>query len=65
MLPSKKHDVIALMFWQVRRLNLYKEGDLTPFNQCLEQFTIDRCWKECLEISNYHQRKADVEKFNK
>ncbi|KAG5266149.1 hypothetical protein AALO_G00250340 [Alosa alosa] len=50
---------------EVRRLNLYKQGDLTPFNQCLQQFTIDRCWEECLEISNYHQRKADVEKFNK
>ncbi|XP_063040378.1 xanthine dehydrogenase/oxidase [Engraulis encrasicolus] len=50
---------------EVRRLNLYKQGDLTPFNQCLQQFTIDRCWQDCLEISNYHQRKAAVDDFNR
>uniref|UniRef100_A0A4W4HGR1 Xanthine dehydrogenase/oxidase n=1 Tax=Electrophorus electricus TaxID=8005 RepID=A0A4W4HGR1_ELEEL len=46
---------------QVRELNLYKQGEYTPFNQCLEQFTIDRCWRECMNISDFHQRKANVE----
>ncbi|KAJ8399470.1 hypothetical protein AAFF_G00411820 [Aldrovandia affinis] len=50
---------------QVRRINMYKQGDLTPFNQCLDQFTIDRCWDECLSISHYHQRRAKIQKFNK
>ncbi|KAJ8291157.1 hypothetical protein GJAV_G00022040 [Gymnothorax javanicus] len=50
---------------QVRRLNLYKQGDLTPFNQCLEQFTIDRCWDECLRICDYHQRRLQVDQFNR
>ncbi|KAJ8353445.1 hypothetical protein SKAU_G00210120 [Synaphobranchus kaupii] len=50
---------------QVRSINMYKEGDMTPFNQCLEQFTIGRCWDECLSISDYHQRRVQVEQFNK
>uniref|UniRef100_A0AAR2K4L4 Xanthine dehydrogenase/oxidase n=1 Tax=Pygocentrus nattereri TaxID=42514 RepID=A0AAR2K4L4_PYGNA len=50
---------------QVREINLYKQGEYTPFNQCLDQFTIDRCWKECVNISDFHQRKARVELYNK
>ncbi|XP_036419585.1 xanthine dehydrogenase/oxidase isoform X2 [Colossoma macropomum] len=50
---------------QVREINLYKQGECTPFNQCLEQFTIDRCWEECMNISDFHQRKARVELYNK
>ncbi|XP_066529339.1 xanthine dehydrogenase/oxidase isoform X2 [Hoplias malabaricus] len=50
---------------QVREINLYKQGDYTPFNQCLEQFTIDRCWEECMNISDFHHRKAKVELYNK
>lgn len=44
---------------------MYKEGDLTHFNQKLEGFTLPRCWDECLESSQYHARKSEVDKFNK
>ncbi|XP_045405291.1 xanthine dehydrogenase/oxidase isoform X1 [Lemur catta] len=50
---------------EVRRKNLYKEGDLTHFNQKLEGFTLPRCWDECLASSQYHARKSEVDKFNK
>ncbi|KAL4623910.1 xanthine dehydrogenase/oxidase isoform X1 [Arapaima gigas] len=50
---------------QVRRLNMYKQGDRTPFSQCLEQFTIDRCWEECMTISQYNQRTKEIERFNR
>uniref|UniRef100_A0A8D1KEF0 FAD-binding PCMH-type domain-containing protein n=1 Tax=Sus scrofa TaxID=9823 RepID=A0A8D1KEF0_PIG len=50
---------------EVRRKNLYKEGDLTHFNQKLEGFTLPRCWDECLESSQYHARKSEVDKFNR
>ncbi|XP_074065764.1 xanthine dehydrogenase/oxidase [Macrotis lagotis] len=50
---------------KVRRLNMYKEGDLTHFNQRLEGFTLPRCWDECLESSQYDIRRKEVEKFNK
>ncbi|XP_006901194.1 PREDICTED: xanthine dehydrogenase/oxidase [Elephantulus edwardii] len=50
---------------EVRRKNMYKEGDLTHFNQKLEGFTLPRCWDECLERSQYQKRREEVEKFNK
>lgn len=49
---------------EVRRKNLYKEGDLTHFNQKLEGFTLSRCWDECLASSQYHARRSEVDKFN-
>ncbi|XP_028634835.1 xanthine dehydrogenase/oxidase [Grammomys surdaster] len=50
---------------EVRRKNMYKEGDLTHFNQKLEGFTLPRCWDECIASSQYHARKMEVEKFNR
>ncbi|KAM9069776.1 xanthine dehydrogenase/oxidase [Sarcophilus harrisii] len=50
---------------EVRRMNMYKEGDLTHFNQKLEGFTVPRCWDECMASSQYHARRKEVEKFNK
>lgn len=50
---------------EVRRMNMYKEGDLTHFHQKLEGFTLPRCWDECLANSQYHTRKSEVDKFNK
>ncbi|XP_025071860.1 xanthine dehydrogenase/oxidase isoform X3 [Alligator sinensis] len=50
---------------QVRKLNLYNEGDLTHFNQKLEGFTVQRCWEECLESSNYHARRKLIDEFNR
>uniref|UniRef100_A0A673BLN5 xanthine dehydrogenase n=1 Tax=Sphaeramia orbicularis TaxID=375764 RepID=A0A673BLN5_9TELE len=48
---------------EIRRLNLYKEGDRTPYNQVLDQFTLDRCWDECLRRSDYKQRRANSLSF--
>ncbi|XP_061729904.1 xanthine dehydrogenase-like [Cydia pomonella] len=50
---------------EIADLNLYREGHLTHFNQCLTYCTISRCWKECIEISNYWKRKKSIEEFNK
>ncbi|MEJ1287177.1 hypothetical protein NN561_018192 [Cricetulus griseus] len=50
---------------EVRRKNMYKEGDLTHFNQKLEVFNLPRCWDECIASSQYFDRKKEVEKFNK
>ncbi|XP_004451136.2 xanthine dehydrogenase/oxidase isoform X2 [Dasypus novemcinctus] len=50
---------------EVRRKNMYKEGDVTHFNQKLEGFTLSRCWEECLANSQYQARRSEVENFNK
>ncbi|XP_075060462.1 xanthine dehydrogenase/oxidase isoform X2 [Mixophyes fleayi] len=57
--------VCSLQPEDVRKLNMYKEGDLTTFNQKLENFNVHRCWEECLQNSNYRERKAAIEKFNR
>uniref|UniRef100_A0A8D0ART5 Xanthine dehydrogenase n=1 Tax=Sander lucioperca TaxID=283035 RepID=A0A8D0ART5_SANLU len=45
---------------EVRRLNLYVEGESTPYNQILDQLTLDRCWDQCLQRSGYQQRPRDA-----
>ncbi|XP_041988452.1 xanthine dehydrogenase-like [Aricia agestis] len=46
-------------------MNLYREGDLTHFNQKLVHCSLSRCWNECIETSNYWERKKHVEEFNR
>ncbi|XP_041988453.1 xanthine dehydrogenase-like [Aricia agestis] len=48
----------------VMEINLYRVGDFTHFNQELTHCTIYRCWKECIEISKYWQRKKIIKEFN-
>lgn len=49
---------------KIREINMYKEGDLTHFNQVLEKCNIRRCWDECLQCSDFQSRSRDVEIFN-
>uniref|UniRef100_A0A4W6FTL7 Xanthine dehydrogenase n=1 Tax=Lates calcarifer TaxID=8187 RepID=A0A4W6FTL7_LATCA len=56
---------VAQSLGKVRRLNLYMEGDSTPYNQILDQFTLDRCWDECLSRSEYQQRRAAIDLYNR
>lgn len=55
-----KKDVV-----NISELNLYKEGELTHYNQKLEYCTLQKCWQECLESSNYYQRQKDIQIFNR
>ncbi|XP_008323589.1 xanthine dehydrogenase/oxidase [Cynoglossus semilaevis] len=50
---------------EVRRLNLYKEGESTPYNQILDHVNLDRCWDECLSRSGYQERRAAVTLYNR
>lgn len=53
-------DVVA-----ISQLNLYKEGDLTHYNQKLEHCTLQRCWTECLDSSKLNDRRQKVQIFNR
>ncbi|XP_022116167.2 xanthine dehydrogenase [Pieris rapae] len=46
-------------------VNMYREGDFTFYDQELIHCTVSRCWSECIESSNYWQRKKEVEEFNR
>ena len=50
---------------KVSELNLYKEGDSTFYKQKLNYCPLQRCWKEVLDLSNYVERKQEVETFNR
>nr|XP_034184290.1 xanthine dehydrogenase isoform X2 [Osmia lignaria] len=50
---------------KVSKLNLYKEGDITHYNQKLINCTLKRCWEECVLSSNYNERLAQVQKYNR
>lgn len=49
----------------ISELNLYQEGDFTHYKQKLEYCTLQKCWKECLQTSQYYQRKEEISRFNK
>jgi hypothetical protein len=43
---------------------MYREGQLTHFNQVLEDFHVPRIWKQVLESSQFYQRREAVAEFN-
>ncbi|CAF1623452.1 unnamed protein product [Rotaria magnacalcarata] len=49
----------------IRRLNMYKEGDITHFGQPLERWHIPRLMDELTKSSDYVQRQKSIEDFNK
>eukprot|EP00884_Botryococcus_braunii_P020062 jgi/Botrbrau1/673/Bobra.0161s0056.1 len=49
---------------EIRELNLYKEGELTPYSQPLDSEQATACWKGVMESADFLARKAQVESFN-
>ncbi|KAF5279182.1 hypothetical protein FQR65_LT03429 [Abscondita terminalis] len=49
---------------EVAQLNFFKDGDTTSWNQKLENVTIERCWSECIQHSNFFERRKEVETYN-
>ena len=50
---------------KVRCLNLYREGDVTPYGCVLTECRVNRCWSELMERCKFEERKTSVEAFNK
>ncbi|ORX63815.1 putative xanthine dehydrogenase HxA [Basidiobolus meristosporus CBS 931.73] len=50
---------------QFREINMYKEGQITHFNQELTDWHIPKMWKQIKESSNYDARRQAVDEFNK
>lgn len=49
----------------LRQLNLFKERDTTYYGQVLEHWNIPRIIDELTKTSDFHQRKLQVEEFNR
>ncbi|XP_046343003.2 xanthine dehydrogenase/oxidase-like [Haliotis rufescens] len=50
---------------QVREMNMLREGDVTVSDMLLDNCTLSRCWRQCLEESQYEVRKTKVQEFNR
>ncbi|CAF4473070.1 unnamed protein product [Rotaria sp. Silwood2] len=50
--------------FDIRRINLFKEGDTTHYGQVLEQWNVPRILDELNKSSDFIQRQNNVEEFN-
>ncbi|WAR00696.1 XDH-like protein [Mya arenaria] len=48
----------------IRELNLYQDGDRTHFGQELSPCFIQKCFDDCVQQSDFHRRKKEVDIFN-
>lgn len=58
-------DTLGKTYEEIALINMYQEGDLTHYNQVLRNCTLNRCWLECIENSDYLKRKEEIIEFNK
>ena len=56
---------LGLPHEDIREMNMYEEGDSTPYGMVLSNCNILRCWKELKDSSKFAERKLSVQKFNK
>ncbi|XP_017481952.1 PREDICTED: xanthine dehydrogenase isoform X3 [Rhagoletis zephyria] len=57
--------IVGKDYIDVMRINFYKTGDITHYNQRLEDFPIERCMNDCLEQSKFHEKRAQIVEFNR
>ena len=51
--------------YSIAQINLYKEGQKTPYHQPVLDWHVPRLLQDCRKESEYDARRAQVEKFNK
>lgn len=61
---SAAADNLGISIDDLREKNLYKEGQLTPFLQRLEDWHVPQILKQIREESDYDRRVKEVEEFN-
>ncbi|KAM4627029.1 aldehyde oxidase 1-like [Discoglossus pictus] len=50
---------------KVREKNFYKGISRTHYKQEFDADNLLRCWNECIQKSSFHERKAEIQEFNK
>ncbi|KAI8823035.1 xanthine dehydrogenase/oxidase [Fimicolochytrium jonesii] len=50
---------------EIRQINLYKTGEITPFRQPLTDVYIERVWDELHQSAQFEKRRREVDEFNK
>ena len=49
---------------EVRRINLYKEGDLTPYKQKLTEYTVPEQWAHVVSSVDLAAKRREIAEFN-
>ncbi|XP_058820273.1 xanthine dehydrogenase [Topomyia yanbarensis] len=52
-------------YMELAELNMYQEGDKTHYNEIIGNCNVRRCWTEVIESSDYEDRRAAINQFNK
>ncbi len=55
--------VLSMPSETVRELNMYRDGDLTPWGEVLAQCPVRRCWDKLKAV--FEERKSTAVEFNK
>jgi xanthine dehydrogenase/oxidase len=61
---SRVANSLKLPLEALQELNMYSEGDRTPYDMPLSNCTIRKCLEEVKNASSFASRKAEVKKFN-
>jgi xanthine dehydrogenase/oxidase len=61
---SEIADHLKMPVEELRQVNMYKDGDITHFNQKLEDFFVPTMWDQVMRESEYAQRRKAIEEFN-
>jgi xanthine dehydrogenase/oxidase len=56
---------IGMLPEDVRELNLYNRGDVTPFGQALSYCYMKQVWQYLKDKSNYSEKRASVDDYNR
>lgn len=56
---------IGMLPEHVRELNLYNRGDVTPFGQALSYCYMKQVWQYLKDKSNYSEKRASVDDYNR
>ncbi|KAJ1945750.1 hypothetical protein FBU59_002218, partial [Linderina macrospora] len=57
-------DKLGMSVERLREINMYKEGQLTPFRQPLVDWNIPLMWDQLKAKSDYDERRRQVDEFN-
>ncbi|XP_037929610.1 xanthine dehydrogenase-like, partial [Teleopsis dalmanni] len=57
--------ILGKDYVDIMKLNFYETGDITHYNQKLDTLQINRCFDECLEQSNFYEKRKKIQEFNK
>lgn len=58
-------DRLGMPVDELRKVNMYKAGDVTHFNQELKDYYVPLMYKQVVEESDYERRRTEADEFNK